>query len=234
MLQSTPFSIPKNVLDSAIAALPAMLNTIHADDSKAALNYPTGKFFYDPWKIKPEYEGTVWETILNSLDQPIGEARLIKLAQGEAYPSHSDLDDRWHLSLVGNNSFLINLETKEMHETLVDGKWQIMNAGIKHTAANFGSTDRIQLVVRKLVATADINDPVKIRITLTNQTKDRRFIFDNIISPWLNYSFKTGVIKDFVGKDLSAELTIERNALDRLKYILASENKFKVEEVNEK
>ena len=222
MIQSTPFSISKDVLDSAIAALPAI-------DNREALNYPTGHFFYDPWEIKSEYKGTVWETILNSLDEPLGEARLIKLKQGEAYPSHSDLDDRWHLSLIGNNSFLINLETKEMHETLVDGKWQLMNAGIKHTAANFGSTDRIQLVVRKLLPLVEIIDPVKIRITLIDKTEDRRFLFDDIISPWLNYSFKTGVIKDFVGKDLSAELTIERNALDRLKYILASENKFKME-----
>lgn len=232
MLQSTPFSISKDVLDSAIAALPALENWMAVGSGREVLNYPTGKFFYDPWELKPEHKGTVWETILNSLDQPIGEARLIKLAQGEAYPSHSDLDDRWHLSLVGNNSFLINLETKEMHETIVDGKWQIMNAGIIHTAANFGSIDRIQLVVRKLVAVADITDPVRIRITLTNEIKDRRFMFDNIISPWLNYSFKKGVIKDFVGKDLWAELTIEKNELDRLNCIIGKEGKFKVETIN--
>tara|TARA_R110002074_G_scaffold392865_1_gene578691 strand:+ start:1881 stop:2564 length:684 start_codon:yes stop_codon:yes gene_type:complete len=222
MLTYTDYSVSSDILNDAINSLPDI-------DCRESLNFPTGQFFYDPWEIKEEYKGTVWETILDSLEGPKGEARLIKLKQGEAYPSHSDLDDRWHLSLVGNNSFLINLETKEMHETIVDGKWQLMNAGIKHTAANFGSTDRIQLVVRKLLPLVEIIDPVKIRITLIDKTEDRRFLFDDIISPWLNYSFKTGVIKDFVGKDLSAELTIERNALDRLKYILASENKFKME-----
>ena len=209
MLTPTHYTISAEELQEAVNSIPAI-------DSRVSLNQPTGKFFIDPWVIKPEYEGTIWELILDSLKESKGEARLIKLEQGTCYPSHADLDDRWHMSLTGNNSFIIDLETQTMHQTSDLGRWYLMNAGIRHTAANFGSGDRIQLVVRKLIPDAVIANPKHVQITLKNVVGERRFIFDDIISPWLNQAFKLGIVKDFKGEDLKATMTIDEPYIDAL------------------
>ena len=209
MLEPTNYTVPQELLQEAIASIPNI-------DSRLALNQPTGKFFNDPWEIKPEFKGTVWETILNILDEPKGEARLIKLVQGESYPSHADIDDRWHLALTGNNSYLIDLEKRVMHQTDKNGIWYSMNAGIRHTAANFGSEDRIQLVVRKLLPAPNIQNPVDVSITLKTVVEDRRFIFDDVISPWLNYAYKKGIVDNFKGEDLIATMIVESDYVKEL------------------
>ena len=202
MLSSTHYTISNELLQEAIIQLPSIVDRL-------AINQPTGHFFNDPWEIKPDFKDTVWDTLLKSLDEPKGEARLIKLAQGESYPSHADIDDRWHLSLVGNHSYLINLETDIMYPIKQDGVWYSMDAGIRHTAANFGSIPRIQLVVRKLLPVAHIVDPKNISIKYTLGYGERRFIFDDIVSPWLNRAYKKGIIDNFVGIYEEATLTIE-------------------------
>jgi Aspartyl/Asparaginyl beta-hydroxylase len=212
MLGRTHYTISKELLQAASSSLPEI-------DARLALNEPTGDFFHDPWVIKSEYKDTVWEQVLNSITCDKGEARLIKLIPGEAYPSHADIDDRWHLTIQGNHSYLIDLETHTMHPTEVNGRWYIMNAGCRHTAANFGSEDRIQLVVRQLLPQNILKDPIEVFITLKDVVMDRRFIFDDVISPWLNLAFKRGIVSKFNGQDLVASLTIELDCLDELEEI---------------
>ena len=212
MLEPTHYTISDNLLQEAAELLPEI-------DARLVLNEPTGDFFHNPWKIKSEYKGTVWEEILDSIIVDKGEARLIKLIPGEAYPSHADIDDRWHLTIQGNHSYLIDLETHTMHLTEVNGRWYIMNAGCRHTAANFGSEDRIQLVVRQLLPNNILKDPIEVFITLKDVVVDRRFIFDDVISPWLNLAFKRGIVSKFNGEDLIASLTIELDCLDELEAI---------------
>ena len=202
MLTKTNYTVSTAILQEARAELPAI-------DSRLVLNRPTGSFFNDPWEIKPEFKDTVWAKLLDSLATLKGEARLIRLTPGEAYPSHADIDDRWHLSITGNHSYLIDLETDTMYQTVVDGRWYLMDAGTRHTAANFGSEDRIQLVVRQLLPLPVIHDPVNISITLKTVVEDRRFIFDKILCPWLYRAYKQGIVDNFVGQDLVATFTVE-------------------------
>lgn len=209
MLVPTHYTISVAQLQEAVSSLPTI-------DSRLALNQPSGKFFTDPWEIKPEYQGTIWETILDSLKEPKGEARLIKLEQGVCYPSHADIDDRWHMSLTGNRSYLIDLENEQMYQTDDLGRWYSMNAGIRHSAANFGSGSRVQLVVRKLLNKPNITNPKQISITLKNIVGERRFIFDDVISPWLNQAYKLGIVSDFDGQDLKATMTIEESYISEL------------------
>jgi hypothetical protein len=209
MLDLTNYTISNELLQTAISSLPNI-------DSRIALNEPSGDFFTDHWVIKPEFKGTVWEEILNSLPLPKGEARLIKLAQGECYPSHADVDDRWHMNLTGNNSFIIDLEKQQMHQTNQLGHWYNMNAGVRHTAANFGSEDRVQLVIRQLLPRASITNPKQISLKLKTVVGDRRFIFDDVISPWLNRAFKQGIVSNFVGQDLEATFIIEESHIAEL------------------
>jgi len=183
-------------------------------DFKLALNKPTGNFFYDPWQIKPEFENTVWEEILNTLPGPIGEARLIKLAPGTNYWVHADIDDRWHVSLVNEQAFLIDLESHKMFETDL-GVWYTMNAGRLHSAANFGETDRIQLVVRQLLLPGTFDNPVSIIIPMPD-THNARFVFDKIYSPWLNRANKNGHIKDFAYNDTEVTFKVNPGVIDGL------------------
>jgi hypothetical protein len=212
MLKLTKYSISSDILNAIQESIPNF-------DHRLILNYPTGSFFHDAWKIKDEYKNTPWNDVLLSLKEDHGEARLIKLTPGECYPSHADIDDRWHLSITGNESYLINLENHILHKTDKLGYWYEMDAGIKHSAANFGSKDRIQLVVRKLLPKAEIKEPISVVITLKNILEDRRFIFDDILSPWLNRSYKKKIISNFKGEDLSASFIMEKIYLSELKEI---------------
>ena len=213
MLQQTYYIVSEELMQEARLALPNI-------DSRLAINQPTGKFFSDPWEIKSEFKGTVWEKILDKISEDKGEARLIKLLPGECYPSHADIDDRWHLSLTGNNSFLIDLENNIMHQTNVEGRWFLMNAGIRHTAANFGSEDRVQMVVRKLLPTPQIKNPKTVSIKLKQVIGERRFVFDDIISPWLNKAYKLGIVDNFKGEDLEAKFTVEESYITELRQVI--------------
>jgi hypothetical protein len=213
MLVPTNYNISHKLLQQAQKELPNI-------DSRVALNQPTGKFFNDPWEIKPEFKGTIWEKILDSLKEDKGEARLIKLEQGVCYPSHADIDDRWHMSINGDHSYLIDLESNIMHQTDELGKWYLMDAGRRHSAANFGSCDRIQLVVRKLLPKPNIIHPIDVSIKLKTVVGDRRFIFDDIISPWLNRAYKIGIVDNFKGQDLEATFTVETDAIKELEQLI--------------
>jgi hypothetical protein len=215
MLQVTSHHVDIDLLKQA-------LSTVNNDQFKLSLNQPTGEFFYDPWVIKPEFKNTVWESILNSLPYIHGEARIITLKPGTAYCCHADADDRWHLNLQSECSFICDLDHEVMHKVLTDGYWYNMNAGRRHTATNFGSIDRIQLVVRQLLHRNTLINPVPIKIITKIQTTDFRYQFDNTISLWLNAANKTGIINNFKFVETEVSFDIEHNSLSELNKIVPS------------
>lgn len=211
MLTKTNYSVSKELLEQAADQV---LNI-----GKTAINEPTGRFFYDPWRIKQEFVGTVWDSILQTLPSNIGEARIIVLEYGACYQQHADIDDRYHLNLTGELCYLINLENNTMHECLADGSWYDMDAHYLHSAANFGRYDRMQLVVRHLLN--DLHKPVKVRISFDDHDiNDARNIFDNHVSGWLNTADKQQLLGDFEYNTRQVSFTIEPQQVDNLTAIL--------------
>lgn len=178
-----------------ISTLKLAIDTVDFTQFRYALNEPLGDFFYDPWTIKKEYVGTVWETILNTLPIKIGEARIIVLKPGTCYHSHADIDDRYHLNIQGQYSFLVNLDTLEMFPQSQDGVWYEMDASPRHSAVNFGSIDRVQLVVRKLLNSASFQDFSIVEIKPICEKP--RFVFDDEVSSWLSRMNKEGAMNNF-------------------------------------
>ena len=214
MLSKTAFFVPKNLIEQAFNELPS-------DEFRYSINEPSGDFFYDSWKIKKEYKSTVWEQLLNHLPTDIGEARIILLESGRCYQSHADIDDRYHLNLSGTNCYLINLENKEMFLLEQDSYWYEMNAGFRHSAANFGRTVRAQLVVRKLLQKNKLIDSVSVTIGSTETSLDKaRYLFDESISPWLNKANKNGIINNFQPATKYVKFEIERSFINDLQKIL--------------
>jgi hypothetical protein len=193
---------------------------------KTTINQPTGSFFYDPWILKDEYKGTIWETLYNSLPISKGEARIIILKSNQCYQIHADIDDRYHLNLRGETCYLIDLIREQMYPLEQDGIWYNMDAGLLHTATNFGRYPRIQLVVRHLLKQNKLIDPVEIALSTTiSNTEDSRFLFDKFISPWLNEANKLGFISNFVYTSISVKFNIEKNKLESFKNMLPTEFK---------
>lgn len=213
MLQVTNHQVDISLLKQA-------LSTFNSEQFKLSLNQPTGDFFYDPWIIKPEFKNTVWENILSSLPYNQGEARIITLKPGTAYSCHADADDRWHLNLQSEFGFICDLENLQMYKLSTDGYWYTMDAGKKHTAANFGSIDRIQLVVRQLLNKNKLIDPVSIKIIIKTNAVDFRYQFDTSVSPWLNAANKKAIINNFKFVNDEVSFDIERNNLESLKTVM--------------
>lgn len=197
-------------------------------DSRIALTTPTGDFFYDPWKISEEFSGTIWEDVLKSLPLRIGEARLVKLYPGTAYYSHADIDDRYHLNIFGEKSFLVDLDQNILHPVHNDSFWYEMDAGVRHSAVNFGNKTRIQLVVRKLLEKSNLYHPVRIKIFLVNFRTDFRFIFDDIFSPYINRLIKKGKADNFSLFNNEVFIDIEKEYVEDIKSI--SPEHFQVKE----
>lgn len=215
MLCPTNYTVDSYLLKEAIIQL-------DRDEFKLVLNQPTGDFFYDPWIIKSQFAGTIWEDILNSLPVNKGEARLITLKPGTSYYSHADADDRWHLNLKSEYGFLCDLDNQQMHLLKPDGIWYNMDAGRIHSAVNFGHTDRIQLVVRQLLKSNILKNPINIKIKIKKESSDYRYQFDQTISPWLNRANKKGIISNFKFLDTEVSFNIEADELDSLKHTVPS------------
>jgi hypothetical protein len=214
----------KHTVDTALFNLACQ--ELPEEGMKIIINQPTGDFFYDPWVLKDEYKGTVWETLYNSLPVSKGEARIIILDPGHCYQSHADIDDRYHLNILGERCYLIDLIRDTLYPLSQDGIWYDMDAGFIHTATNFGRRARIQLVVRKLLKNNTLTDPISVSLTTTvGNIDDSRFLFDNKLSPWFNESNKLGFINNFSYSPISIKFNIERTKLDSLKNMLPSEFK---------
>ena len=138
--------IEKTSFQFSISDVQDIISTL-TNDKVVIFNEPTGDFFYDPWVIKDEYKHTVFDKLLSVLPN-IGQARLIKLECGDTYYAHADIDDRYHMSIQGNYSYLIDLDNNVMHSVPVDGCWYIMDAGKLHVASNFGEIYRYQFFLK--------------------------------------------------------------------------------------
>jgi hypothetical protein len=217
MLTKSKYTVNPTLVQEACLSLPK-------EGMRTAINQPTGNFFYDPWVIKDEYKGTVWETLYNSLPVTKGEARIIILEHNQCYQIHADIDDRYHLNILGEQCYLIDLISEQMHKLEQDGIWYDMDAGFLHTATNFGRCPRVQLVVRKLLKKNKIVDPVEVLLstTLTN-ADDARFVFDNSVSMYLNEANKLGFINNFSHSSIGVKFNIEKDKLNSLKKILPTE-----------
>lgn len=218
MISPTPFFVQTNLIDKAFDQT--------SYDDVFVINEPTGNFFYDQWTIKSELQGTIWEELYNSLPvKDKGEARVIKLIGNESYFSHADIDDRYHLNLSGNKSFLIDLDNLKMYPISKDGVWYDMDAGVSHTAANFGNRPRYQLVVRKLLTRGNLKNPVDIKLVASSGTEvgDARFIFDDVMSKWLNRINKKELLDNFMYKNGVVSFTIDESLVEEMKSILPKE-----------
>jgi hypothetical protein len=215
MFSTTQYRIDAELLEEAIANIPNI-------DFRVELNKPTGNFFYDAWEIKDEYENSVWKKIIDTLPFPKGEARLIKLDPGTCYRSHADIDDRWHLSIVGEKSYLIDLENDQLYPTEIDCKWHIIDTSLRHSAANFGSKPRIQLVVRKLLDRCVLLNGIEISITLKKIIDDRRYVFDDMVSPLLNRLSKQNKMSDFRYEEFEVKMRIDELELQNFSQSIES------------
>lgn len=173
-----------------LASLPIL------DLPKTQLNKPNGDFFYDAWQLKDEFKKSAIENLFNQLGS-VGEARIIVLEPGESYCAHADIDDRYHLTLQGEHSYLYDLKNLKMYPTEVDNTVYVMDAGRIHSAANLGYKSRIQLVIRKLLNKAELKDPCVVKVTVNNPPYNLRYLFDNSFSIVLNRLNKQGCMNKF-------------------------------------
>lgn len=199
------------------------------EGNRTALNRTNGNFFYDPWVIKDEFKGTVWEEILDTLPYAIGEARVITLQPGTTYQAHADIDDRWHLNLQSEESYLINLTDTEMFKLRVDNQWCHMDAGKIHSATNFGSMPRIQLVVREPLTPSKFTRLTAVKISPAGEQFSFRYKFDNLVSPWLNLQNKLRTLSDFDYNETCVTFKLATHKLADLKELLTSEYKLTID-----
>jgi len=215
MITKADYKVLPELVDLAVASLPWIENRL-------ILNQPTDRFFYDPWTIKPEFKNTIWQKLLDSIKEPIGEARLIKINTGVCYTSHADIDDRYHLSLTGEQCYLADVDNGILYRTNENGQWYNMDAGYRHSAVNFGNTARVQLVVRQLLPSPALIDPINITILSDCKNLNSRYEFDDVISPWLNQACKQNLVANVSANEYSMQLSIEKTQLSELLIIAAS------------
>ena len=169
----------------------------HLPEGKNVLNKPTGDFFYDPWELLPEYKDTVVDELLKQLPDH-GEVRVIVLKPGESYSAHADIDDRYHVTLDAEQSYLHDIENEKMYATKPDNTVYLMNTGVLHTASNYGYKNRYQLVIRKrLKNNSMMKDPRQILMTVKNPVYNMRYLFDSSFSRLLNKFVKEGKVNNF-------------------------------------
>lgn len=209
MLTQTSFRAPLSNID------------IFGEPGKHDLTQQTGDFFYDPWELKQEYKDTVWEEIWCSLPGDTGQARIIVLESPSCYTQHADIDDRYHLNLFGDESYLIDLENTQMYKLVQDSIWYEMDAGRLHSAINIGEHMRMQLVVRKLLKQNVLTNSTE--VTISAAGNNPRYHFDNKLSPWLNRANKRGIINSFQRDGGTVYFNIEHNYIFELQNIMPEE-----------
>lgn len=178
--------------------LPYLENIDWDDRDRCSINEPIGDLLYGPYRIKSDWKGTEFEKVLSSLPFPVGEARLMRLSPGEVYRSHADIDDRYHLNLLTNeHCYLIDLDNKEMHQLFSDNELYLMDGSYLHTAVNFGSSHRVQLVIRVPLKQYKLDNFLHVDIMFLNPPHNLRYVVDQEISSYLNRSVKANKLGYF-------------------------------------
>jgi hypothetical protein len=219
MIKKQRWQCPEGLIEQALKEHPVT-------GEGTVLNEPTGNFFYDNWKIKDLYKDTIWQQVLDTLPYSIGQARIIKLNPGDSYMAHADIDNRWHLNLTGEQSYLIDLDNKVMHECIRDNYWTYMDASRIHAATNYGSIPRLQLVVRELLFKSQQTiNLVSIAMEPAYEQHDFRYKFDKIFSPFLNRVNQQRKLADFVHNTFTLSFKLERELLDEFKKLVNTDFK---------
>ena len=218
MIITTEWGCHLYLIDQALKELPVV-------DEVVTLNKSSGSFFYDPWVIKDEYRGSAWEHVLNTLPGPIGEARIITLEPGESYMAHADIDNRWHLNLTGERSYLVDLDQNRMWPCEKDGRWMYMFTSRIHSASNYGSIPRRQLVVRELLKHSTRKNIIKVSIEPAYDQHDYRYKFDNLVSPWLNKKNQDYELDNFSHNGRIATFNMLVSLKDELDRLITSDFK---------
>lgn len=184
-------------------------------NNRVNLNHKTGHWLYDPYAVNKEWQGTPFEDLLEELGRyNIGEARLMKLDPGTCYCSHADIDDRIHLNLESNDqSYLIDLNANKMHKTSADGKLYYMDGSYVHTAANFGSSPRIQLVARVRLTKHNAPALERTELVFLNKPYDLRYNIDNSLSVLMSKLIKQKNMEFVEYADASIVLDVDTYAL---------------------
>ena len=191
------------------------------DMNKLDIMEPTGNFFYDPWQLKESFRTPELIALFDQLP-PVGQTKIVSIPPGQTYLAHSDVEDRYHITLQSNKSYLIDLEHKKMYQTQVDNCCYLMSTDRIHSAANFGYENRIQLVIRTLLKRNTLIDPchVSIKAKHIDQPYNQRQLFDRHILTWLNKANKRGIIKNFdpKGEDVHCEFDLEKRNLQEFNH----------------
>lgn len=200
-----------------------LLDQVKWDEhNRCAINQPTGHLLYDPYEIKQEWVGTEFERLAEEMPVVVSEIRLMKLDPGAVYRSHADIDDRVHLNLQSNEQcYLIDLDNQNMYPIVADNELYIMDGSYLHTAVNFGSSPRIQLVMR--IPLIKHNNPTFINATIkfVNPPHNLRYIIDQYVSPWLNRYVKYKMLGYFENTTpVEFKLKLDQTALDHILSIL--------------
>ena len=189
---------------------------------KTQLNEPTGDFFYDAWQLKDEFKKPAIVDLFAQLGS-VGEARIIVLEPGNSYCAHADIDDRYHLTLQGEHSYLYDLKNLKTYPTEVDNKVYLMDAGRIHSAANLGYKSRIQLVVRKLLNKVELKNLCVVKIAVDNPIYNLRYLFDHSFSIVLNKLNKQGCMNKFKKiSETEISFEIERAYLPQVNKLIDS------------
>ena len=222
MITITPKKCPIDLISKALERHPI-------DEARTILNQPTGNFFYDKWEIKDEFADTVWKEILDTLPYDLGEARIIKLIPGESYMAHADIDNRWHLNLSGEHSYLLDLDRQKMYKQDRIGYWAYMDTSVIHSASNYGSYPRLQSVVRELLKRSKYQDHISVSIEPAYEQHDYRYKFDQIISPWLNKTNKKQALDDFQHDGIKVKFKLASHFKENFEEIVTKEFKVNYE-----
>ena len=168
----------------------------HFGPGKNILNKQTGDFFYDEWEVLPEYKDTSLEGLLSKIGK-VGQARVNVLKPGECFFAHADIDDRFHLALDSEYSFLTDIIGAKLYCVGDDNVYE-MDAGRLHSASNYGYKNRYQLVIRKLLNRIDLQEPAVVTCMALQPTPyNLRYLFDCSFSCLLNKFNKLGVMTNF-------------------------------------
>lgn len=206
-----------------IGPLVSLLDSVEWDSKdRCDLNAPTGHWLYDPYEIRQEWKDTEFGTLLSAIPFPIGEARLMRLKPGTCYCAHADIDDRYHLNLISSEqSYLVDLTDQQMFRLIPDGYLYRMDAGRVHTAVNWGSVPRVQLVIRIPLVRYDSSEFVRKTLVFKNPAFNFRYVFDSEISPLLNRAAKDGKLGFFNPQsETRIEFHMGRDLFDRVLSIL--------------